>query len=217
MTDTRWLFSPTRMTHLFPSMSFRSNWTRSFVVWTFSPTIHPADGLPIARDSKPQWNRMKGSRSCSARDLKVNFQGWHQLSGDDTSTIDICMHFLFQTWPEGTENAALSITGNILLHISRFPILQSFSICRENPAQTHRLIPWLNRELVVLMPPNNTNAIPQILEEMRENLCIHDIQSRETREYFLRYLHNRTDHFIHEFYNFGISPYDIVSWYWCCT
>ena len=47
---------------------------------------------------------------------------------------------------------------------------------------------------------------------MRENLCQHDIQSREIREYFLRYLHDKTDHFIHEFYNFAISPYDIVGY-----
>lgn len=84
--------------------------------------------------------------------------------------------------------------------------------CRENPAQTHRLIPWLNRELVVLMPPNHTNAIPTILEHMRDYLCQNDIQSREIRDYFLRYLHDKTDHFVHEFYNFAISPYDIVGY-----
>lgn len=94
----------------------------------------------------------------------------------------------------------------------RNQLLKSFFNFRENPAQTHRLIPWLNRELVVLMPPNHTNAIPQILEEMRENLCQYDIQSREIREYFLRYLHDKTDHFVHEFYNFAISPYDIVGY-----
>lgn len=47
---------------------------------------------------------------------------------------------------------------------------------------------------------------------MRENLCQFDIQSREIREYFWRYLHDKTDHFIHEFYNFAISPYDIVGY-----
>lgn len=62
------------------------------------------------------------------------------------------------------------------------------------------------------MPPNHTNAIPEILEDMRENLCQHDIQSREIRDYFLRYLHDKTDHFVHEFYNFAISPYDIVGY-----
>lgn len=62
------------------------------------------------------------------------------------------------------------------------------------------------------MPPNHTNSIPRILEDMRENLCQHDIQSREVHDYFLRYLHDKTDHFIHEFYNFAISPYDIVGY-----
>lgn len=62
------------------------------------------------------------------------------------------------------------------------------------------------------MQPSHTNAIPQILEEMRENLCQFDIQSREVRDYFLHYLHDKTDHFVHEFYNFAISPYDIVGY-----
>jgi E3 ubiquitin-protein ligase Topors len=83
---------------------------------------------------------------------------------------------------------------------------------RENPAQTHRLIPWLNRELVVLMQTNQTTHIPQILEDMRDMLCRYDIQSRKVRKYFQRYLHLKTDHFVHEFYNFAISPYDIVGY-----
>jgi E3 ubiquitin-protein ligase Topors len=66
--------------------------------------------------------------------------------------------------------------------------------------------------MVVLLPHNQTSAIPQILEDMREMLCRYDIQSRTIRKYFQRYLHQRTDHFIHEFYNFAISAYDIVGY-----
>ena len=62
------------------------------------------------------------------------------------------------------------------------------------------------------MPTNHTNAIPQILEDMREYLCTYDIQSREIRDYFIRYLHDKTEHFVHELYNFAISPYDIVGY-----
>ena len=64
----------------------------------------------------------------------------------------------------------------------------------------------------MLLPHNQTNAIPQILEDMREMLCRFDIQSRTIRKYFQRYLYQRTDHFIHEFYNFAISAYDIVGY-----
>lgn len=67
----------------------------------------------------------------------------------------------------------------------------------ENPAVTHRLIPWLNRELVALM--QNTEEIPRILEEMRELLGVHDIQSQEMRNYFRPHLRQQTEHFIHEF------------------
>lgn len=64
----------------------------------------------------------------------------------------------------------------------------------------------------MLIPQNQASLIPEILEEMREILCRHDIQSRKVRKYFQRHLHTRTDHFIHEFYNFAISPFDIVSY-----
>lgn len=75
----------------------------------------------------------------------------------------------------------------------------------ENPATTHRLIPWLNRELVVLM--SNTDAIPRILEDMREMLCLHDLQSQEVHNYFRPYIGLRTEHFIHEF----LSEFDYLA------
>lgn len=43
-------------------------------------------------------------------------------------------------------------------------------------------------------------------------LCRYDIRSRTIRKYFRRFLNHRTDHFIHEFYNFAISAFDIMSY-----
>lgn len=43
-------------------------------------------------------------------------------------------------------------------------------------------------------------------------LCRYDIRSRTIRKYFRRFLYLRTDHFIHEFYNFAISAFDIMSY-----
>ncbi|CAO1318682.1 unnamed protein product [Diamesa hyperborea] len=83
---------------------------------------------------------------------------------------------------------------------------------RANPAQTHRLIPWLNRELVALMPAWNASVIPEILEQMRDYLLDHDIQAESTKNYFLRYLHANTTHFLHEFHNYAVSPYDMVGY-----
>lgn len=53
-------------------------------------------------------------------------------------------------------------------------------------------------------------AIPQILEFMRENLCYHDIRSDYFRDYFRDYLQDQVyDHFVHEFHSFAVSPYDL--------
>lgn len=41
----------------------------------------------------------------------------------------------------------------------------------------HRLIPWLNRELVALVPNTISFRIPIVLEEMSELLPLHDIES----------------------------------------
>lgn len=74
------------------------------------------------------------------------------------------------------------------------------------------MIPWLNRELVALMPGWNASVIPEILEQMRDYLLDHDIKSENTKNYFLRYLHANTSHFLHEFHNYAVSPYDMVGY-----
>lgn len=62
------------------------------------------------------------------------------------------------------------------------------------------------------MPGWNTSVIPEILEQMRDYLLLHDIQSESTKVYFLRYLHANTNHFLHEFHNYAVSPYDMVGY-----
>lgn len=82
---------------------------------------------------------------------------------------------------------------------------------RENPAQIHRLMPWLSREIHVLS--NNighrteyiTNMIQNMLEEF-------DISSSTFLEALEPHLILRTRHFIHEFLVFARSPYDMYGY-----
>lgn len=62
------------------------------------------------------------------------------------------------------------------------------------------------------MPGWNASVIPEILEQMRDFLLVHDIQAENTKNYFLRYLHANTNHFLHEFHNYAVSPYDMVGY-----
>ena len=62
------------------------------------------------------------------------------------------------------------------------------------------------------MPGWNASVIPEILEQMRDYLLDHDIQSESAKNYFQRYLHENTNHFLHEFNNYAVSPYDMVGY-----
>lgn len=87
----------------------------------------------------------------------------------------------------------------------------SVDFYRENPAQIYRLMPWINRELVVLLR-GNAFQIQVVMNYLTELLTLHDIQSPQFRAYFQTFLGHRTDHFIHELLNFSRSPYDMIGY-----
>jgi E3 ubiquitin-protein ligase Topors len=73
---------------------------------------------------------------------------------------------------------------------------------RDNPAQTHRLVPWLNRELNALLAtqPQRTMYVSQLI---MEEVLRSDIQSQAFHDRLLPYLGGRTRHFQHEFFHFA--------------
>lgn len=87
----------------------------------------------------------------------------------------------------------------------------SASFYRENPAQIHRLMPWINRELVALCR-NNPAQVSIIMEDFPNLLMTHDITSPVFRERVSYWGWVRTTHFIHELLNFARSPYDIIGY-----
>ncbi len=86
----------------------------------------------------------------------------------------------------------------------------SFEFFSSNPACTHRLIPWLNRELnAILQNPNETETLtPRILNA----LLMYNITSVGFKKLIAPFTLMKTNHFIHEFYNFARSPYDMEQY-----
>ena len=79
-----------------------------------------------------------------------------------------------------------------------------------NPACTHRLVPWLNREInVILQGEDHTEFIMELIIDLVQRF---EIQSEEFREHIHPFIGRHTDLFIHEFFNFARSPYDIVAY-----
>lgn len=84
---------------------------------------------------------------------------------------------------------------------------------RANEAQTHRLVPWLNRELNALLSFNgHQNRQALLITQIIDWIKIYTIGSPELSTQLLPYLGTYTDHFQHEFLHFARSPYDLVGY-----
>lgn len=80
---------------------------------------------------------------------------------------------------------------------------------RRHPEEMQRMIPWLSRELfAILRAPGISN---HVLERVLDLLPNHEIHSRQFWTGVETYLRHHCDHFIHEFYNFARSPYDMIG------
>jgi len=82
---------------------------------------------------------------------------------------------------------------------------------RGNPAQTHRLVPWLNRELNALMP-SAIHQVPHVLQQVLDLIERYPIQGVDFRMAMDLYLGANCAHFQHEFLNFARSVYDMVGY-----
>ncbi|XP_012139772.2 uncharacterized protein LOC100876127 isoform X4 [Megachile rotundata] len=84
-------------------------------------------------------------------------------------------------------------------------------IRRREPAELNRLIPWLNRELQVLLDENSTH-ITYVLRCIMEILSQFDITSPEFRDSVRPYFGTFTDHFVHELLNYARTNFDLVGY-----
>ncbi|XP_060520813.1 E3 ubiquitin-protein ligase Topors-like isoform X2 [Cylas formicarius] len=82
---------------------------------------------------------------------------------------------------------------------------------RNNPGSRQRLVPWLNRELNALLN-ENTQLVMHLADLIMDHLLRHHICSRTFRNLLGTYLVTKTDHFVHEFYSFMRSPFDMVGY-----
>ncbi|XP_017835566.1 E3 ubiquitin-protein ligase Topors [Drosophila busckii] len=96
-----------------------------------------------------------------------------------------------------------SMTGNFREWSARF--------YRDNPAQMHRLMPWINRDIVCLLR-NTPQTVSEVMQVMNDILPMINIPTRTFRRHLAPFLGGRTSHFIHELFNFARSPYDMIGY-----
>ncbi|XP_019645311.1 PREDICTED: E3 ubiquitin-protein ligase Topors-like [Branchiostoma belcheri] len=80
---------------------------------------------------------------------------------------------------------------------------------RRNPAVTHRLVPWLSRELEALVASRDiVDFLLQLIITVIQQV---DLGSSTIKHTLEPYLLHRTDHFLHEFITFAKYPFDMAA------
>jgi len=79
-----------------------------------------------------------------------------------------------------------------------------------NPTAVHRLMPWLNRELMALL--RNPADVAFLLEVILSTVLRVDITSETFYDLVAPFLGARTRHFIHEFHTFARSPFNMEAY-----
>jgi E3 ubiquitin-protein ligase Topors len=81
---------------------------------------------------------------------------------------------------------------------------------KSNPAATHRLIPFLIREMRVLLGNDleHVHFVVQLILSLIDKI---DIDSEEFKKHLEPFLFERTAHFLHEFTTFAESPFDLKA------
>lgn len=91
------------------------------------------------------------------------------------------------------------------------PLEHSAEYFRRNPCELDRLIPWINRDLQILLNANEPH-IAYVLSAVLEALQRSNLRSAELRDTLRPYFSIHTDHFIHELMNFARTGIDIAMY-----
>lgn len=81
---------------------------------------------------------------------------------------------------------------------------------RDNPACTHRLVPWLNRELNALM--TSQSSVRQVMDIVMWLILDYDIRHPAFAATLHCFLDQYAEHFVYEFYLFATSVHDMVEY-----
>ena len=80
-------------------------------------------------------------------------------------------------------------------------------------AQTHRLTPWIRREIVALYGSTDRRYLNDLIIDIQHQAIELGIESRQFREFLTHHMHNYATHFIHELKGFASAKeYDIRSY-----
>lgn len=88
--------------------------------------------------------------------------------------------------------------------------IYGLSTFRSNPRSIQRALPWLRRELKVLVGADHAEFVTQYVESLLERVDFADV--RAVAPMLRPFLFGRTEHFLHEFRLFADSSLDVIAY-----
>lgn len=82
---------------------------------------------------------------------------------------------------------------------------------RDNDACTHRLVPWLNRELNAVLE-GREDHVAYVMDLIMGLIKRYNIDSEEFYQHVYAFIGRHTRHFMHEFLMFAKSPYHMAAY-----
>ena len=79
-----------------------------------------------------------------------------------------------------------------------------------NPAAVHRLVPWLNREMMALL--RNPADVAFLIDVILSTIPRVDVTSEAFYDLVSPFIGARTRHFVHEFHSFARSPFNMEAY-----
>ncbi|XP_002129481.2 uncharacterized protein LOC100178429 [Ciona intestinalis] len=104
--------------------------------------------------------------------------------------------------------------GTMVVHVDNNKQVRDISTTfyQDNPAQLHRLVPWLKRELVILFGANSVYLVNCLCDTILGSIRSVGITSSEFYALIHPYFGEMTDHFINELISYAKSPHDLSSY-----
>ncbi|XP_017077233.2 E3 ubiquitin-protein ligase Topors [Drosophila eugracilis] len=126
---------------------------------------------------------------------------------DQDATTSTSLSQLWRRYVYDRKLYALPVSDSLTGHFREW----SARFYRNNPAQMHRLMPWIHRDIVCLLR-NAAHSVSTVMQLMHDILPMTNILGPTFRRRLSPFLGERTSHFIHELFNFARSPFDMIGY-----
>ncbi|EDV38000.2 uncharacterized protein Dana_GF11128 [Drosophila ananassae] len=170
-------------------------------------------GVLVARGAAAEEDVLTAEEAVGSRHTYNRFEPYRMelmnfyRQDQEAASPNISLSQLWRRYVYDRKLYALPVSDSSTGHFRQW----SARFYRNNPAQMHRLMPWIQRDIICLLR-NAAHSVSTVMQLMNDILPMTNILGPTFRRRLSPYLGDRTSHFIHELFNFARSPFDMIGY-----